>query len=124
VLQIPAQERHRQGQGSRGDQGAHAAGRHDGGVDRGLPSGVEPLAEDLEGGHQAGGDAEADERTAERQLDQRVARGEHTAPGCGDEQQHGLHAARAEPVERDTERQLGRCEGKEVRAGQEPQAAG
>jgi len=106
---------HRYGCGQR----AEAAGRHLKPVDQRNAVRREPHDIGLEGGHQAGRGAEADQGPADDQGVERLGQGEDQRAQSGDDEKGGLRAPGAEAVEQDAERQLEGGESEEVGAGQE-----
>ncbi len=101
---------------------AEAAGREEPAAQRGEARHREPQRERLHARHQATGHAEPDQRSAGDQSRKGPTRAEDESAARGDDQQPRVHAARAEAVEEDAERQLERREREEVRAGEQAQA--
>jgi len=78
----------------------------------------------LDRAHQPAGDAEADQRAAERQHGEALGQAEHQRAERGNAEQRRQHAARAVTVEQHTERQLERGEGEKVRRGEQAEVGG
>ena len=95
---------------------AEAAGRHHPAGQRRLPLGRIPLRECLEGCHQAGRDAEADDGAGKRQSAHAVGHGKQRGTGGGEDEQRRLDATCAEAVEQHAKRQLRETEGKQIGA--------
>ena len=102
-----------------GRQRAQAAGGHDPASQRGLPFRRKPLGESLERGHQAGRNAEADQRAPHGEATERVGQRKNRRAAGGNDEQRRFHPARAEAVEQHAERQLGGAKGEEIGAGQQ-----
>ena len=105
----------------RRSQRAQAAGSHHPAGQRRLPLGREPQGEGLEGGHQAGRYAEADQGAADGQAAQCVGQGQRWHAGPAISNNPDFHAARAVAVEQHAERQLGCAKSQEIGAGQQAQ---
>ena len=74
-----------------------------------------PHGEDLDGGHQAAREADADQDPRDDQLGQRGAKSEQRRAECGDKEQDRLHLARAVAVERHALQRLNQREEQEER---------
>ncbi len=83
-----------------------------------------PQREGLDRAHEAGRNAQADQRAPDREHRQVARQAEDQRAGAGDAEQRRRAAPRSEAVERHAERQLREREGEEVRARQQAEVRG
>ena len=117
-------ERRQRGRDRHGGQ--HAAQAADGDRDPGDEGDLrrrEPLRVGLDDGHQAGGDADADDHARDDQRRKALGEREQRESRGRDQAQRGLHVARADPVERHAARQLRHRVGSEHAGGEHPELA-
>src|SRR5207249_1692471 len=81
--------------------------------------GRKPEHEGLDAAHQAGRDAEADQRPCEDQRLERLRVRERDATGSREHQQGTIDAPRPEAVEQQSERNLEQTEREEINPGEE-----
>ena len=120
---LPAHDRQRpfDGQGRR--HRAEAARHHVEARDQAPALGRIPQRDRLDGGHQAAGEAEANQHARHDQLAEREAEAKQRRAGRRHRQQHDLHAARPVAVEHDAQHRLAAGEEQEEGRGEQPEIA-
>ena len=105
----------------RGGHGAKPAERQMESVDQRPALRRKPDGDRLERRHEAASDAHADQGPCQKKDQQRISDRKQEGAGSRYHQQCGVHPARPEAVEQQTERQLESGETHEIGAGQQPQ---